>query len=426
MTLNKKRTLLIAFAFFCILMLWRVYYFYVPLYLDNLLINRFGYKGDDHYKDIIGHIMSLDNLSAICIIPLFSFLSDKTRTRHGKRMPYIVWGMVASLVLFPLIAVMYIYNAFAWYFVVVVLLIIAMAAFRSPAVSLMPDITPKPLRTPANAIINFVGYIGAILGAGLTIVFTMKHENLTLVPFFATSIVMMVVICLLLLRFNENKVLREVEPQIKQGELESETINVIDENQKLAGRDKVNFWIMFAVIFLCWFAFTALDTFASLYGKYIGTESIGICTTVLAVTSFVTFLPSVWVSKHLGRKWTVILGFSIVVVSLIIGSIFVRHFGILIILLFAANGIGWALAMVNSYPMFVEMSHSKNVARMTSIYYVVSQGSMFVTSNVAGYVFKWFGMGFYFNYAIIFMSLAVIMCLFFKVKKATRVSADKL
>lgn len=409
-------------------MLWQVYYYYVPLYLDELLTAKYGSK---NYANIIGHIMSLDNLAAILIIPLFGFLSDRTKTKMGRRMPYIIWGAVISLILFPLIAVMFLLNAFVWYFMIVILLVFAMASWRAPAVSLMPDITPKPLRINANAVINFIGYVGAILGGGLTLLFAAKKDdvtnqwvntNVSIIPFIVTAVVLMVVIVLFLLRFFENKVVAEMKPQMEEGERQAETISPVEEGKPLSKQDKINFGIVIAAVFFCWFAFNALQSFGSIYGDKVlipegGTNLWGICTIILAVSCLITFLPSIWLSKKIGRKWSVIAGLGIVVLAVALAAVFVSSFGVLLYVLLAVCGIGFAIVMVNSYPMVVEMATAKNLGVFTGIYYFASQGAMFLTSNISGYVFKYVGYHFYFYYALIFMSIALVICFFYRQKR---------
>jgi MFS family permease len=428
MKLNKKRTLLIAFAFFAILMLWQVYYYYVPLFLNHMLLEKFGGENGD-YDNIIGHIMSLDNLAAILVIPLFGWLSDRTHTRLGRRMPYIIAGMAVSLVIFPLVAAMFLLNQFVWYFVMVVALVFSMAAFRSPAVSLMPDITPKPLRVGANSIINFVGYLGAILGGGMTILFAYKSANptnaITIVPFFITAVLMCAVIVVFLLKFNEPAVVNEMKNDLAQGEKQSEAFTNVEgvtpstPPAKLSPKDKFNFAVIITAVFFCWFAFNALQNFGSLYAERIlnAEDKWGMCTIALAVASLCAFLPSMWLSRAVGRKWSVIIGMGVVIFGLVVAAIFVHSFGILIILLFALMGIGWAVVMVNSYPMFVELANTKNVGRFTGIYYFVSQGAMFLTSNISGYVFKFVGLRFFYSYAIVFMTLAFVVCFLYKNKR---------
>ena len=419
--LNKRRTFLIGFAFFAILMLWRIYYHYVPLYLDDLLTYRFG---AGNYEDVIGLIMSLDSLAAILIIPLFGFFSDRTKGRLGKRVPYIVFGSLASLIIFPLVSVMWLSNAFVWYFVVVALLVLSMASFRGPAIALMPDLTPKPLRSSANAIINFVGYLGAIAGTGLTMFFSVDN-GLSIIPFIATSVVLICVILIFLLKFSERKATNYVKKDMLEGEKYCELIEKAQEGKKVSRRDKWNFAIICGAVFACWFAFNALEGFGSLYARrYLdGDSNWGTLATVLGISSLLTFLPSIWLAKKIGRKSSVLIGLGLIIGSLLIAALTTNGFSFWLILLFAINGAGWALVMVHSFPMFVEIAPAKYLGRMTGIYYFVSMGAMFLTSIIAGQVFRHFGLQeWYFWYAIIFMSVAFILCIFYKTNRKV---ADK-
>ncbi len=172
--LNNKRTFIIGFAFFTILMLWQIYNYYAPLFLKELLIGQFG-NGDYNY--LVGIIMALDNILALFMLPLFGSLSDNTKSKFGKRMPYIVAGTIVSLLAFPFISLLFIQNSLIGVAIMMGIILVAMNIYRAPAVALMPDVTPKPLRAKANAIINFVGYIGAIVGSVLTMVFTKTDLN---------------------------------------------------------------------------------------------------------------------------------------------------------------------------------------------------------------------------------------------------------
>jgi len=436
--LNKRRTFLIAVMFAAILMLWQVYNQYVPIFLDELLKARsnrpleFYENYPHHYAHIIGTIMSLDNLSGILIIPLFSWLSDRTNSRMGRRMPYMVFGSILSLILFPLIAAMFLWNAFVWYFVIVAMLVIAMGTFRTPAVAIMPDITPKPLRVQANAIINFIGYVGAILGGGLVMLISfmpgsssdsvleiMNASNsfLHIIPFLATSLVLMAVILLFLFKFKENKVVHEMKAELQEGEKQSETHAVVQEDKPLSKRDKINFGIIIAAVFFCWFAFGALQPWGSTYSRHIlGNHGYWAMLSIsLAVASLAAFLPSIWLTKRIGRKWSVVLGLAIVLLALVPGAIWGAAGGIaLLIPLFLLSGIGWAFVMVSSFPMFLEMASPKNVGKVTGLYYLVSQGAMLLTANASGWLFRSVGYDFYFWYATIFMAIALVICLFYK------------
>lgn len=419
--LNTKRTFYIGFSFFTILMLWQVYNYYCPMFLEELLKSTFG-AGDYNY--IIGIIMALDNILALFMLPLFGTLSDKTNTKLGKRMPYIIIGTIISLLAFPFISVLYIKNSLVGVAILMALILIAMNIYRSPSVALMPDVTPKPLRSKANAIINFVGYIGAIIGALLTMVFTKKQADgitlvreVTLWPFIIVSLLMAVALIVLVLKIRENKIVEEMKEEMEEGEKLSETMEAVSEDKPLGKTDKTNLWLLIASVFLWYFAFNAIETFGSLYAKNVlQTNSWGLATSVLAVASLIAFLPTGYLSEKIGRKNSIILGLGLMIVSLF-AALFVKKFGILLIILFAVAGVGWAIINVNSYPMFVELSNNKNLGKFTGYYYSASQIAQSITPIIIGFVMDFLGYKAFFPYASIFMTLALAVFVFVKVNR---------
>jgi MFS family permease len=299
------------------------------------------------------------------------------------------------------------------------MVIIAMGIYRSPAVALMPDVTPKPLRSKANAIINFVGYIGAIAGTGLTMLFTMDNKNLTVVPFIVTAVVMIGILVLLMFRFKENKVVEEMRADMKVGEELAETLQPVEEGKQMGRRDKINMFIMMSAVFCAFFAFNALNTFGSTFADDIlgiSTTEWGFCLNALAITSLLTFLPSIKLTKKIGRKYSIMLGLAIIIVSMVIGGI-LNSYSILLVVLFAFSGMGWAIINVNTLPAIVEMATKANLARMVGVYYIASQIAHALTSIVVGFVFTALGFEVYFFYAALWMSIAFVLCIFFKVRK---------
>ena len=160
MKLNNKRTILVGLAFLSISAFWQMYDSIVPLILTNTF----------HLNETLsGAIMAADNILALFLLPLFGGISDKANTRIGKRMPFILFGTGCAVILLnilPLIDNSYANDPspfkLASFVVVLGVLLIAMGTYRSPAVALMPDVTPKPLRSKGNAIINLMGAVGGI------------------------------------------------------------------------------------------------------------------------------------------------------------------------------------------------------------------------------------------------------------------------
>ncbi|MBO5513177.1 MAG: MFS transporter, partial [Mogibacterium sp.] len=213
MKLNNKRTILVGLAFMSICTFWQMYDSVIPLILTKT------FKLNETFS---GAIMAADNVLALFLLPIFGALSDRTNTRFGKRMPFIVGGTAAAVILLNLISgIDNSYYAapstgkFVLFIVLLGLLLIAMGTYRSPAVALMPDLTPKPLRSKANAIINLMGAVGSMLSlAAAAIMYPnskvqgLDHVNYEPL-FIVVSIVMAVSVVLLMITVNEPKYAKE-------------------------------------------------------------------------------------------------------------------------------------------------------------------------------------------------------------------------
>ena len=419
--LNKKRTIYIGLAFFTILMLWQVYNSYVPLMLEDVFTHNFG---DGNYKYLIGIIMAADNMFALFMLPIFGALSDKTASRLGKRMPYVIAGTILSVILFPFIPVLYATGSIVGLFLIMGLVLISMNIYRSPAVALMPDITPKPLRSKANAIINFIGFIGAIFAGVLALIFKMPlnfgEPNNVIFPFIITSVLMLCALVLLLVKIKENKVLKEVEEDMILGETLSDSMEEITEDKPLSKTDKFNLRIIIVSVFFWFLAFNALETFWSTYGEeFLHTQSWSLATIILTVSSMIFFIPSGLISNKIGRKNSVLLGLVILIIGLFLASQ-VREFNTLLVTLFAVSGAGWALISVNSYPMVVELAHRKNVGKYTGYYYTSSMIAQSVTPVFMGTLMDVIGMQYFFPYAFTFSIVALIIFSFVKTNKVKK------
>lgn len=416
--LNYARTFYIGFAFFAILLIWQLYNHYSPLYLDALLKAKL--TNEDHRWYIIGIIMAMDNLFALFMLPLFGYLSDKTRTKYGKRIPYIVIGMILSILVFPLISVAYLLSSLWGVILAMGAVLIIMNIYRSPAVALMPDVTPKPLRSKANGIINLVGYLGAILGGGISMIFKFTDQNINyIVPSLIGSALMFIALVILIFKINENKILEETALDMQIGEELSETTEKIEENKPLSKADKRNLIILLVATFLWFASFNAVETFLSVYSKNVfGDSSVaGTAVIILTFSSIITFIPAGILSTKIGRKNTVIIGLLTIILAVVI-LIFQTKFNIIAIIAFALAGIGWASINVNSYPMLVEMTHQANIGRYTGLYYTSSMAAQSLTPIVAGAVMTFFsGPEPLFKYSTIVMVLALLVFIFFKTPK---------
>jgi len=421
--LNYKNTLFIGLAFFAILMLWQVYNTYCPLILQELLESKF--ENPEKLTYVIGIIMAMDNLAALILMPIFGNLSDKTHTKLGKRMPYILVGMLASALVFPLIAVCFIYNSLVGVILVMGLVLTIMQIYRSPAVALMPDVTPKPLRSTANGIINLVGYVGAILAGVLAMVFKKNDTNTSSIvylwPFVISSVCMLIAMVVLAIKIKEPKLVDEVKEDMEIGETMSQTIEEVSEDKKLGKKDKLNLIFILVAVFFWFMGFNAIETFNSLFCKKIlGDTGIhGTFTILLTVSSLLSFIALSPLSYKIGRKWTVVLGLVLLIIgfgTIAISVFAISKISVIRLIIYGCTviiGIGWALININSYPMIVEMSNKSNVGKFTGYYYTASMIAQTSTPILVGLIMSFNNQGlkllYIYTVIMIIASLAVFM-----------------
>lgn len=419
--LNYKRTFYMGFAFFAILMLWQMYNYYCPLFLQDLL-------GDDKAY-LIGLIMAADNLFAVFMLPLFGYLSDKTKTRWGRRMPYMVIGMILSAVVFPFVAVAYYFHSLITLIIMMGLILVIMNVYRNPAVALMPDVTPKPLRSQANGIINLVGYIGAVLGGAIAMIIKIFFKSLEtqgIAAFIVSSFFMILAVVILILKINEPKLVKEVEQEMSDGEAYSESFTKNDTNgkPKLAKQDKINTLVLLFAVFFWYVSFNAVESFYSVFCKKTFGENSFVGTIVMAglpLSSIITFLFTINLPVKIGRKKTVLIGLGCLIGGfgiVVLEGAFSWYNAIIFVIAIILCGVGWALINANSYPMLVEVSTKENIGKYTGIYYTFSMIAQSITPVLVGYLITIQGhYKILFIYALIAMVIALGVFSFFKENK---------
>lgn len=416
------------------------YNFYCPLILKALLKEM----NVENNNFIVGVIMALDNVAAIFIMPIVGKWSDKTNTKWGKRMPYIIIGMALTAIVFPFIALMCMWNSLAGVITFMMLFLIIMQGYRSPAVAFMPDITPKPLRATANGIINLVGYLGGVFVTILGMIPAFKLnssstlpeiQNAVLWPFVICTVVFVIVLLYLLFTVNEKKLLEETKQDILEGKKLSETTEEIKEDNVLSKTDKKNFVIILIAIFFWFMSFNSFETFGSTFGKEVlnDTGVISTMSMLLSVTSILSFVLFSTLSNKIGRKFTILIGLGFLVVALValaivtltvnfdtgVGSWKLFFYGMAVLM-----GIGWALVNINSFPMVVEFSNKDNLGKFTSYYYIASMLAQSITPILVGLIMddpigfdpNHLGLKVLFLYAAVLMTISFVVFMFIKEK----------
>ena len=494
MKLNYKRTVLVGFAFFLISAFWQAYDATIPV----ILTNKFGMS-----QTASGIIMALDNILAVFMLPIFGALSDKCRSKKGKRTPFITIGTtIAAVILVALsfvdnaqlqnltdvsriddpaaLSVIYDQQADAtlqtpegeefvlsqvfskeeftaitssiqlasgksitnpdytdyvvparqacaaaataaqpvplYLFIGLLLaLLIAMAIFRSPAVALMPDVTVKPLRSKANAVINLMGTAGGILVLVLGIVFATSAVKNAMMNYYVYYGIIAALMLGALVIFR----LTVREPQWS-GEMQAESLRLgIDESEdagekrRLSKEETRSLILILASIALWYIGYNAVTSKYSLYASSVLGMDYNTTLLLAQGAAIVSYLPAGMVASRIGRKKTILAGVVMLSSAFAIAA-FMRAGSspLLMNVLFALAGIGWATINVNSFPMVVEMCSGADIGKYTGYYYTASMAAQIITPIFSGFLMDRMGMVVLFPYAAVFAAMAFVTMFF--------------
>ena len=397
MKLNYKRTFFVGLAFLSISAFWQMYDNIIPLILQNTF----------HLQEsVIGAIMALDNVLAVFLLPLIGTLSDKVDTPLGKRTPFIVGGTIAAVILMMLLPYAD-HTETLWLFVVALgLTLIAMAMYRSPAVALMPDLTPKPLRSSANAVINLMGAVGGVYSLILIRFLVKKGERPSYAPVFIGVAVMMVIaIVILLLTIREKKLAAQIAEEYPD---EAPMADAVSESSELPPEVKRSLMYILASIFLWYTAYNAVTTAFSRYAVTVWKMEGGgfaDCLMVATVAAIISYIPSGAFATRFGRKRTIMVGVVCMFISYS-AVFFYPTYHPSSLVFFVLIGMGWAAINVNSLPMVVEMSKGSEIGKYTGLYYTFSMSAQIFTPIASGFLLQYISYGTLFPYAMFFSACA--------------------
>ncbi len=535
MKLNYWKTLKVGLAFAIIMVFWTAYDYVVPLLLEH----AYGLP-----NWLRGLVMGLDNLLSLFLLPIFGRISDKTRTKWGKRTPFIVGGTILSVVLMIFVPISankslkageelreqitatwaegYSYtdekgnvydsealytmiyekgatdsdycdreflkaetgsdsletylsialnpelnedgapgekyerivetgiNTYASdqvyqkvtlknldsliiYMVILFFVLVAMATFRSPAVALMPDVTPKPLRSQANAMINLAGGAGGAIAFLIYTITLMINPTGYIAIFVAVACSMIILLGLFLWLVKEPKLVRECEelcaeygisnddddvPEKENGE----TVKLSEEEAARHKRSRfISFLLILGSIFMWFMGYNAVSSNLSIYlTKILGLSSGfgGIVSGISMGISAIAFIPVGILAVKIGRRKSIMIGFGLATLAFILIFFFAVQrttaAWVLYTLFYLISGFGLIIANVNTFPMVVELADSGNTGKYTGFYYAATMSAQAITPFIAGLVMDSFGSKYLFLYSTICVALAIVLMVFVK------------
>ena len=452
MKLNYKRTILVGFAFFLISAFWQAYDAIIPL----ILTNHFGLP-----QTASGAVMSVDNVLAVFLLPLFGSISDKVNTKHGRRTPFIFFGSIAAVIAFISLTLIDNYQlstvlaegigdmtqggmtdeAFSalviektldltlsnpWpligFIATLLVVLIAMATFRSPAVALMPDVTVKPLRSKGNAIINLMGTAGGISVLVLGMVFGtsgnkyMKYTGYVL----AVAAIMMLGLVVFLLTVKEKKWAQEMEEDTKRYGLDNSTADEDDtpssDKRALAKAELKSLLLILASVALWYVGYNSITSKYSVYAENILHFDFNLTLIIAQVAAIIAYIPVGIIASKFGRRKTILAGIIILASAFFAGNFITSKFPAFIMApIFILAGIGWATINVNSFPMVVELAKGGDVGKYTGYYYTASMAAQILAPILSGFLYDLIGMRLvFFAFGTLFVALSFVTMFFVK------------
>ena len=504
MKLNYKRTLCVGFAFFLISAFWQAYDSIIP----KILTDKFGMS-----QASSGIIMALDNVLALFMLPLFGALSDKCKSRLGRRTPFILTGTILACIFMLVLTVtdamqlknldavrgmdtpealttLYDYEyesalmtpegekyvlsdeavegaanisresfmamslqiekdgktvtnpdyinyvaparqayahaitqqsprALVLFIVVLLMLLISMATFRSPAVALMPDVTLKPLRSKGNAVINLMGSAGGIIVLVLGMVFatgSARNALMRYTVFIAVVAALMIAALVIFLStVREKRFVAEMEEDSRKWGIAKEEKEENGAVRKLS-KGEIRSLIFILASIVMWFAgYNAVTSKYSVYADKVLSRDYNMTLIIAQAAAIISYLPVGMIASKVGRKKCILAGIVMLAVAFTSAS-FIRADSSMLLInaLFSLAGIAWATINVNSFPMVVEMCRGGDVGRYTGYYYTASMAAQTLTPYFSGLLMDKFGMTALFPYAAVFVCLAFVTMQFVK------------
>ncbi len=437
MKLNYKRTILVGFAFFLISAFWQAYEAIIPL----VLTNHFGLP-----QTASGVIMSLDNVLAVFMLPLFGAISDRVNTKYGKRTPFIVIGTVCAVVSFICLTFIDNYQiakiteagitdakgagelaleltlANPWPLVgfigLLLVVLISMATFRSPAVALMPDVTVKPLRSKGNAIINLMGTAGGIVVLALGMIFaTSKNHYMSYTGYIAAvCAVMLLGLVIFIFTVKEKRWAAEMEKESEALELDKVPEEKSAEARKLSRPELKSLILILASVALWYIGYNSISSKYSVYASTVLGFDYNATLIIAQAAAVVAYIPVGIIASKLGRRKTILAGIVILASALLVGNFITPDFPPIVMYpIFVLAGIGWATINVNSFPMVVELARGGDVGKYTGYYYTASMSAQIIAPIFSGALYDVFTMrAVFFAFGTVFVALSFVTMFFVK------------
>jgi maltose/moltooligosaccharide transporter len=385
-----RKTFILGFGFFGISIVWPIFNSFIPPMLEQLGLASL----------VIGFIMTWDNIINMFFQPWVGARSDRTRTRFGRRKPWLMIGAPIAAIFFLLVP--FVRDNFVLIALAIFGTNIGMALFRSPTIAYLGDLFRPGERSKANGVINLMGGLG---GAAALFAGGALYKIGVPLPFIVGAGVMLLAIVIVLVfvrepELSDEPVTREKAP------------GAIANLREVAGRSDKSGLFLLGAIFSWFVAWNAMEAFFTLYGKNVlginegdGSRML----TAFAATLILFAIPSGLIATRIGRKPTILIGLGGMAAGLVVGFFLRQPTALLIVL--AIMGAFWALVNINSLPMVYDLGGEANIGAFTGLYYLSSSAAAITGPIVAGGLIDLAGKNYttLWLFSAIFMALAIFM-----------------
>lgn len=406
--LNYGRTFFIGLAFMSISSFWQVYDNIIPLIMKN----TFGLG-----ETITGMVMALDNVLALVLLPVFGSISDKVDTKLGKRTPFIIVGTALAVSFMLILPFADRAQNLPLFVGALFGALVSMGLYRSPAVALMPDLTPNHLRSKANAVINLLGAVGGVYSLLMIKFLVGEGDTPSYVSLFMSIAIFMVVSVLILVAtIRERKLAAQLAADETSGKADGAVKTTFKEPVEETIKTVLTSEVKRSMIFLLlsiFFWFTAYNAVTTAFSRY--TEEVwnlkgggfADCLMVATIAAICSYIPIGFLASRIGRKKTIMGGVVLMAVCYLAAT-FVTEYHSAINIAFALIGVAWASINVNSYPMIVAMSKGADIGKFTGTYYTFSMAAQIITPVLSGFLLENVAYTTLFPYAFGFTVLAFL------------------
>ena len=303
-----------------------------------------------------------------------------------------------------------------FFIALLLVILVSMAVFRSPAVALMPDVTLKPLRSKANAVINLMGSAGGILVLVLGMVFAtsaVRNSLMSYTGYFAViAAIMLAALVVFMLTVRENEWAAEMQQQSVELGLEDKEEAATGERKLSVDEVKSLIFLLLSIV-LWFFGYNAVTSKYSVYASNILHKDYNLTLIIAQAAAIISYLPVGFIASRVGRKKTILAGVVMLTAAFTTASFMSAESPTMLMnAMFALAGVAWATINVNSFPMVVEMCSGGNVGKYTGFYYTASMAAQVATPMLSGLLMDRMGMHVLFPYAAVFTALAFVTMLF--------------